>query len=32
VQDNLTCVRRGYHDMQEVPAAVIHRDAVAAGS
>jgi pyruvate-ferredoxin/flavodoxin oxidoreductase len=32
VQDNLTCVRRGYHEMQEVPAAVIHRDAVPAGS
>jgi pyruvate-ferredoxin/flavodoxin oxidoreductase len=32
VQDNLTCVRRGYLEMQEVPEAVIHRDGVPAGS
>jgi D-amino peptidase len=23
VQDNLTCVRRGYHEMQEIPSSVI---------
>ena len=25
VQDNLTCVKRGYSEMQEVPAELIHR-------
>ena len=24
VQDNLTCVKRGYSEMQEIPAAVIN--------
>ena len=24
IQDNLTCVRRGYREMQEIPAGVIH--------
>jgi pyruvate-ferredoxin/flavodoxin oxidoreductase len=24
VQDNLTCVKQGYSDMQEIPAAIIH--------
>ena len=24
VQDNLNCVKRGYKEMQEIPAAIIH--------
>jgi pyruvate-ferredoxin/flavodoxin oxidoreductase len=24
VQDNLTCVKRGYSEMKEIPTAVIH--------
>jgi pyruvate-ferredoxin/flavodoxin oxidoreductase len=31
IQDNLTCVKRGYHEMQEVPAAIIRGTAPATG-
>ena len=29
VQDNMTCVKRGYQEMQEVPAAIIRGTAPA---
>ncbi len=32
VQDNLTCVKRGYSEMQEIPQAVIKRANVSAAS
>jgi pyruvate-ferredoxin/flavodoxin oxidoreductase len=31
VQDNLTCVKRGYREMQEVPQQMIHAEAEAVG-
>jgi hypothetical protein len=31
VQDNLTCVKRGYEEMQEVPQELIHAETATNG-
>jgi pyruvate-ferredoxin/flavodoxin oxidoreductase len=32
IQDNMTCIKRGYNEMQEIPQEIIHNESLLTGA